>query len=543
MRPSIFTSICVLFLYQEPVAAQTVTLDSSNLPIVVINSSQTIVDEPKITADMGVIYNGPGVRNYTTDAFNNYNGKIGIEIRGNTAQDFPKKSYGFETRDAWGNNNNVPLLGMPPENDWILYAPYSDKSLMRNVLTFKLGNDMGRYASRTQFCELIVNGDYKGVYVLMEKIKIDPGRVAIEKLNESDLSGDPLTGGYIIKLDRNEGEAEEGWHSAYHPYIDVFEGYFFVYHYPKSSKILNVQQDYIQEFMYDFETALIGPDFKDPVKGYARYIDVESFIDFLISIELARNIDAYYISTYMYKDRDSKGGKVNMGPLWDFNLAYGNADYADGFKTDGWQYNIAYTLDGAVIPFWWCRLLQDTDFRTKLKTRWDDLRTGVLHKDSMMNYIDSLTAYLNESQQRNFVRWPVLGQVVWPNYYIGQTYQEEINLLKSWITDRLVWIDKNMPGDCIIPAYDEEEFFILAHPNPIGSSVNLDFWLYDPKNVTIKVYDVLGKKEEVLIDGAQEAGYYSLHWNSSEVSSGVYIYQVQIDGEVLFSDKLVKLVD
>ena len=136
-----FSASCAFFLYLAPVIAQGVALDSSDLPIIVINSSQSIVDEPKITADMGIIYNGQGVRNYLADPFNDYNGEIGIELRGNTAQDFPKKSYGFETRDSLGNNNNVSLIGMPSENDWILYGPYSDKSLMRNVLTFKLGND------------------------------------------------------------------------------------------------------------------------------------------------------------------------------------------------------------------------------------------------------------------------------------------------------------------------------------------------------------------------------------------------------------------
>ncbi|MBL4753255.1 MAG: CotH kinase family protein, partial [Flavobacteriales bacterium] len=448
---------------------------------------------------------------------------------------------GLETRDSLGNNNNVSLVGMPPENDWILYGPYSDKSLMRNVLTFKLGNAMGRYASRTRFCELIINGDYKGVYVLMEKIKRDPNRVALEKLEQSDVSGDQLTGGYIIKLDWNESATEEGWYSSYAPYIDVFERYFFVYHSPKTPEIATAQKAYIKNFMYDFETALIGPDFKDTLRGYARYINVESFIDFLISVELARNIDAYYLSTDMHKDRDSKGGKLIMGPLWDFNLSYGNASYADGFKTDGWQYNVAYNLDGAVIPFWWCRLLQDTDFRTKLMTRWNNLRIGTLHQDSIMSYIDSMAAYLNESQQRNFTRWPTLGEEVWPNYYIGQTYQEEVDLLKSWISNRLDWMDVNMPGDCIIPKFDDEDFFLLTYPNPVSTNVKFDYWLYANKKVKISVYDMIGRQIDVLTDGNQDAGFYSIQWNCFGLAAGVYNYKVEIDNEIYFSEKLIKL--
>lgn len=168
---------------------------SSNLPIVVINTNgQEIVDEVKITADMGIIYNGEGVRNYFSDSFNNYNGKIGIEIRGSSSQQFPKKQYAIETRDTSGNDLKVSLLGFPKESDWILFAPYNDKSLMRDVLTYRIASDMGRYASRSKFCEVVLNGDYVGVYVLLEKIKRDANRVNIKKLEAPDTSGYAVTG-------------------------------------------------------------------------------------------------------------------------------------------------------------------------------------------------------------------------------------------------------------------------------------------------------------------------------------------------------------
>ena len=160
-----------------------VSFTSSNLPIVVINThGQQIPDDYKIIADMGIIYNGEGVRNNLTDPFNNYNGKIGIEIRGSSSQMFPKKQYAVETKDANGNDLDVSLLGFPPEEDWILYAPYNDKSLIRDVLVYKLANDMGRYASRSKFCELVLNGEYMGIYVLFEKIKRDANRVNIKKM-------------------------------------------------------------------------------------------------------------------------------------------------------------------------------------------------------------------------------------------------------------------------------------------------------------------------------------------------------------------------
>ena len=130
----------------------------------------------------------------------------------------PKKQYALETQDDLGNNLNVPLLGMPAENDWILYAPYSDKSLIRNVLAYKLSWDVGRYASRTRLCELVLNGDYRGLYVLMEKIKRDKNRVDISTLNPDEITGDDLTGGYIIKIDKSAGESVRGWYSPYLPF-------------------------------------------------------------------------------------------------------------------------------------------------------------------------------------------------------------------------------------------------------------------------------------------------------------------------------------
>ncbi|HMR57666.1 MAG TPA: CotH kinase family protein, partial [Cyclobacteriaceae bacterium] len=160
---------------------------SSNLPIVVINTAgATILDDPKIVADMGIIDNGPGQRNSVTDTYNNYSGKIGIEIRGSSSQSFPKKQYSIELRDATGEGVSAPLLGLPPEEDWVLFAPYNDKTLMRDVLAYKIGRDLNRYAPRTRFCELVLNGNYEGIYVLIEKIKRDNNRVDINKLNPDE---------------------------------------------------------------------------------------------------------------------------------------------------------------------------------------------------------------------------------------------------------------------------------------------------------------------------------------------------------------------
>ena len=172
-----------------------VSFTSSNLPIVIINTNgQTIPDEPKITADMGIIYNGIGQRNNIADPYNVYNGKIGIEIRGHSSQMFDKKQYGIELREVNGDDVKVALLGMPEEADWVLNASYIDRSLLRNVLTYKLSNDLGRYASRTRYCELVLNGEYRGIYIIQERIKRDKNRVDIKKMSKTDVSGDAVTG-------------------------------------------------------------------------------------------------------------------------------------------------------------------------------------------------------------------------------------------------------------------------------------------------------------------------------------------------------------
>ncbi len=463
----------------------------SNLPIVFINTNgQVIPDEERIVADMGIIYNGEGNLNHVDDPFNNYDGKISIETRGSTSQNYSKKSYSFETQDENGNNLNVSLIDLPTENDWVLYAPYSDKTLMRNVLTYGLSNEFGQYASRTKFCELVLNDEYEGVYVLMEKIKRDDNRVNISTLNENDTIGDGLTGGYIIKIDAFTGGGD-GWVSAYSDTL------IYQYHYPKYDEILPVQKEYIQDFIYQFETIMYGDNYNDTINGYSNYFAAESFIDFIISNELAKNVDGYRKSTYMFKDKNSIDGRLKLGPVWDFNIGYGNAFFYEGYLTTGWVI-IGDLSNSAYIPFWMKKIFNDTTFANQLKCRWMTLRQGPLHYDTIMGKIDSCSNYLYEAQQRNFMRWDLLGQPIWPNYYYGETYEDEVNLLKEWITERLDWLDNNMPGNCqgvsVISSDDNRNKQLELFPNPAKSNT---VWLKIPACsgfAELAVFDIVGQK-------------------------------------------------
>jgi hypothetical protein len=415
-------------------------LPGNILPRILINTNgNTIVDDPKVLGSMEIILEGAAV----------FSGPIAIEIRGASSQMFPKKSYGFETRDASNQDLDVSLLGLPEEEDWILHGPYSDKSLMRNMLIYELSRDIGRYASRTVFVELSLNGGHHGIYVLMEKLKRDDVRVAIDKLGPDENTGEDLTGGYILKIDKLSGSNfGEGYNSlnsfsSVHPPISSPTAQIrFLYEYPDAEDITEQQREYISSYINTFENALASEDFADPDIGYTAYIDVPSFIDFFLLNELSNNVDGYRISTYLHKDRNQK---LNMGPIWDFNLAFGNANYCNGGDFDVWAYKFNERCPGdfLMVPFWWHRLLQDPLFTAQVKQRWQELRGSIFSEaeifSKLSGYDDLLS--IDNRLNNNFRTWQVLGNYVWPNQFVGNSHQEELDYLRQWIQNRLGWLD------------------------------------------------------------------------------------------------------
>jgi subtilisin-like proprotein convertase family protein len=521
------------------------SFSSSNLPIVVINTNnQAIVDDPKIMVDFGIIYNGPGIRNYMTDPMNHYNGKAGMEVRGSSSQMFPKKTYGVELWDVNGNSIDSSLLGMPKESDWILSANYSDKSLLNNVLAYKVFTDMGHYATRTQFVEVVLNGQYNGVYILMEKIKRDKNRVDISKLKPTDIYGDSLTGGYIFKIDKTTGSGGQGWTSAVAPpNATNGEQINFLFEYPDQAAIVPQQAQYIESYVDSFETALSGPNFANLQTGYSKYIDVTSFIDMFLLNELSRNVDGYRISTYLYKDKQSKGGKLVIGPPWDYDIAWGNANYCRANDTTGWAYNLNYDCASYwMVPFWWERLLQDPVFANHLRCRWETLKTTDLGINTLHQYIDSMALYLNEGQQRNFVQWPILGSYVWPNPNpIPTTYAGEIAELKNWISARWQWMDANMPGTlagCDLGSNEiaKETFDATVFPNPFSNQVTVRVELPSSKPVRIEVRDLSGRllaTQQHTVSGRQD-----IVVPLSGLAAGVYLLELRA-GEQRITRKII----
>jgi hypothetical protein len=554
IKHSLMVLVCLLTM----LTAGDVTFTSSNLPIVIIDTQeQTILDYKRIVADMMIIDNGAGKRNHTIDPPNDYQGKISIELRGSSSLQFPKKQYAFETQDEEGGNRNVSLLGLPVENDWVLYAPYSDKSLMRNVLVFKLANEMGGYAPRTRFVELVLNESYVGVYVLMEKIKRDQNRVNITAMDTLDIRGEELTGGYIIKVDKTAGEEVSGWTSDFPPYPGDRTKTLYQYHYPRPSDITDEQKDYIRNYITGFEQLMASPGYQHPDTGYSKYLNVESFIDHIIINEVSKNVDAYRLSAFMYKDRDSRDGKLTMGPVWDYNLAFGNADYYTAYNTYGiiLEYFLNsedfHNQDSFHVPFWWGRLWDDPQFRNRLYRRWWELRQDVLDVERILTYINSTVENLDEAQQRNFQKWEIFGIYVWPNAFIGTDYQEEIDYLKTWIQERIQWIDDNIyniytgTGSQAANPVPDQYHLGQNYPNPFNAHTLIPIVIPKKSRIQVDIFNILGQKVLSLLDAERSPGSYLLRWDGKDnlgisVPSGVYIYRLRTEASTI-SKKMLYL--
>jgi hypothetical protein len=531
----------LFFLYFLPAClfAQ-VSFTDSDLPIIVINTGgQGINDSTRIVADMGIIYNGPGNRNYMVNPFNHYVGKISIEIRGSTSQQYPKKSYGLETQDILGNNLDTALLGMPSENDWILYGAYPDKTLMRNEITYDMFRQMGHYDARYVYAELVIDGDYRGVYSFMEKVKRDKNRVDIAKLTPADTIGDELTGGYIIKVDKLTGSSDTYWTSI------ANAGVKYLYHDPQDIELHPTQLDYIKDYVTNFEMVMQSAGFANSFTGYPAIIDVNSFIDFMIMQELGRTVDGYRSSSFMYKEKDSQGGLLHAGPMWDFNLSYGNADYCDAYDTAGYQFNFNTVCPSfsSYIPFFWERFLEDTNYNTQLQCRWQQLRASVFHQDSINQRIDAIALKLNESKTRNFARWPILGVYVNWNYFVGNTYQEELDYLKYWFSARMSWLDAHWPGHCNQVYLGATELADMpphqVYPNPATDYFFIK--VYPPMEVKDANFLLINETGQVVLQqnhiSANELAVYR-----NQLSSGLYFYrfwsaQFSIQGKIVFADR------
>lgn len=465
------------------------TFTDSNLPIVIITTDTNedtgdlteIVDEPKVAASMKIIYHEDGSRNLVSDQDNDefldYDGRIAIEFRGSTSQNLPKKPYGFETREEDDeSNNNVELLDLPKENDWVLNSLAFDKSLIRDYLTYDLARDIGNYASRGRYCEVVVNGDYKGLYILGEKLKIDSDRIDIEDLEDDDNEFPNITGGYYTKADKTTGGDPVAW-----SYVNsIGRNVNYIHDSPDPEDITPEQNAYIKNVFDDLESTSSVENVSIE-NGYPSIIDIPSYIDFMLLNEFTSNVDAYQFSTFFHKDR---GGKLRAGPIWDFNLSYGNdlGQRPGRSRTDVLQFNNG---DNEGSDFWE-NLFNENTFNCYLNQRWGQITaTG-----QPMNYavledkIDDLVALLSEARLRENEKWNTLNG-----------YETEIINLKNWIQNRITWINNNLSttSDCSFPEVPNLVISeINYHPEDIGDIDDDDLEFMAITNNSNVAVDVTG---------------------------------------------------
>jgi hypothetical protein len=444
----------------------------NDVEMITINVDSPLNAQQKVTAHMKA---------------GHYDGTIGIKLRGNSSLSFNQKKYTIELRDGEGKEINAPLLGMPAHSDWVLLAPYNDVSMVRDPLAFQLWRDMGHWGPRTRMVELTLNGEYRGIYILSEAIKRGEHRVNISKLKKSDVEGHDVTGGYLLRIDTFD-EDDATFKSKVPGIGDGIMTSEITWSciYPKKKKLQPEQLDYIQSFIDTVEQVIQSDDFANPKCGYAKYIDVPSFVDYFIHTELSLNADGYKRSAYFYKEKqhaDGTGGRLVAGPVWDYNLAYGNCNFCNANNIEAWCFEGGNTNP---TPAFWQRLLQDPAFRKAVKVRYQALRKSVLSNKAINSYIDRHAKLLAPYIDRHFELYPELfgtdapsapggfpgfggfppmgqfpqmppmgelGQmpafgggnmISWFAAYRVQSYDEEIRILKQWLADRLSFLDRNI---------------------------------------------------------------------------------------------------
>jgi hypothetical protein len=375
---------------------------AQRLPRVAIDVPGAIPDERRIAGRITVRDRGRV----------EHRGRLEIERRGQSSQQFPKRSWSFETR-------RVALLGLPREDDWILYAPYNDKSLMRNALAYETARRMGRYASRTRFVEVTLNGRHHGVYVLMERLELGRDRVAVP---------DP---GSLLEWTFDFQARRKGTFFR----LPV-TGRALLYEDPEREDLSRRRRAAIRRSVSAAERALYSRRFRDPVRGWRAHLDEGAAVDFALVNELFKNQDAFRASTFLARGGD---GLWQLGPVWDFDISMGNSDYgASRFLTG----SMLRTRD-------WARALyRDGRFMRSLAARWRALRAGGLTA-ALLADVDRHARRLTASGAagRNFRRWPVLGRRIWPNpaAAVGRTtYASEVRALRSWLVRRIAWLDRNV---------------------------------------------------------------------------------------------------
>ncbi|MCW2801067.1 MAG: Spore coat protein CotH [Aeromicrobium sp.] len=380
-----------------------------------------------------------------------------IKGRGNYSWSFPKK--GFRIKLA----SKAPLLGMPSSKHWVLMANFYDKSLLRNSTALDLSSKIFTniptgWTVKYKNVELVVNGDYRGTYQLMEQVRIASDRVDIDELTQSDdpavtpcLVANCMTGGYLMEWNfRKDAPSFKTPSGSYitidDPAPDSTDPEEKPYY---DSQAFKDQKKYITDYVSAADKAIYGSNFKDPVNGYAKYINVDSFIDWWLDNEIMKTVDGQlYASAYMYKPRDtaSTPGKLTMGPAWDFDLSSGDITRSgDAVSPTGWYLRNSNAATARQVKTTWInRLFQDPAFVHKVEQRWAQVYPTI-HASAVVNSIEQARIQIADSAVGNFstAGWSVTQH--FSKYQVVKgTYNKEVDYLQSWISTRINWINSQL---------------------------------------------------------------------------------------------------
>jgi hypothetical protein len=384
---------------------------TTGLPVMKIDTGNRLITSTEVWLE-GVAYT---IFDHSGEEI--INGSMDIKGRGNTTWGMPKKPYSLKL------SKKGSLLGMPEHKRWVLLANYSDKTLLRTDTAFKIGSvfDAIAWTPRSEHISLYLNGEYAGAYQLTEAIKIDANRVNVTQT----ISKKKPDGGYVLEIDTRKVEVFN---------FTTTKGVVFCCSDPDDELDEIITGDTktifekIKADVQNVEDVLYSENFADPEDGYGKYIDVASFVDWYLVNEITKNNDAvFHTSVYMYYDPDKK--KYCMGPLWDFDISLGNINYNGNDNPEGfWIKNSG----------WIARLFTDPSFVSLVKNRWNAKKDEV---SSLVSYIDERASLLSKSQKINFEKWDILGIYVWPNKVVTGSYQGEIDYLKTFLTQRMMWLD------------------------------------------------------------------------------------------------------
>ncbi|MDZ7316292.1 MAG: CotH kinase family protein [candidate division KSB1 bacterium] len=442
---------------------------------------------------------------------------------------------------------DAELLGLPAGNDWTLLAPYSDKSLMRPALAAHIVALFGRPASHSRLCHLFLDEDYRGIYVVLESRTVHPNRLPLAALTPQDDSGDALTGGYLLRLNG----ASAGFDSPFPPLHVSARRVHYAFESPLPEMITAPQQNYIRGWIESWEKAAGQAD--DP--AFFDSLDLPSVVDYFLLSEVCRDVSAYRSQTLLYKDRDSRGGRLKVEWQIDARHAFGNTTLWEGDRVEG--LHLDYLLqhppaanDSLPTPFWWKRLRNDPQFQAAAARRWRQLRADGLSEEALFAAADSLYRLLAAEQVLNFERWMILDTPIPPSAAAYASYDEAFDDLLIWLLDRIDALDERMAvfsaglGDREVDLPDTR-VLINSYPNPFNSSVQIQFKLVSETELSMILYDAAGRRVKNIAQSRMPAGDHVVQWDGCDetgaaMPSGVYLIFLR-EGKNFLTQKVALL--